>query len=533
MENFIYWCNQCKVPIIKTEKGNFNCRLCNEKLKYISADLRPVFPQEKIMLELLLGKNFKDIAIWKGRTRYYVDGISLQLPNQMLLDTDIKKLRKALLNTKSDYERFNQYINLFIKANQEHYNEIKDEAIKYIQEQTQTYMDYEKMVSFSGGKDSTVVSDLVIRALNDKSIKHLFGDTTLEHKCTYEYIRRLKRNKLINLHIARNTDSKFYDIAKKIGPPSRVSRWCCYMFKTGPVNRLMTTLFGNKKVLTFYGIRKSESVARSKYKRTEENSEHKKIMNQVVCSPIFYWKDIDIWLYIFTNNLDFNKAYKFGYSRVGCWCCPNASVISEFLAKIYMKKEYERWNHFLINFAKAIGKENPEEYINTGGWKARQGGAGLEEAKSVKIVQQNCTVQENGKIYDLSKPINDRFFQLFIPFGKVIDGDKVISEKLVLDIKTLVPIISLQKISDYKIKIITLNVKNHKSLHQNIFHQIMKFNACKQCLKCEGVCMHNAIHLDKEGYSIDEKLCKHCQMCVSSKYIPGGCMMCRYLRTRR
>ena len=45
--------------------------------------------------------------------------------------------------------------------------------------------------------------------------------------------------------------------------------------------------------------------------------------------------------------------------------------------------------------------------------------------------------------------------------------------------------------------------------------------------------MHNAIHLDKDGYSIDEKQCKHCQLCVSSKYIPSGCMMCRYLRTRR
>lgn len=533
MESLIYWCNECKVPIIKIGKGKHFCNFCNTKLKYLSTDLRPVFPQEVAMLELLLKRNFKDKSIWKSKTRYYVDGVPLQLSNQMFLDADIKEMRKNLLNTKPNYNRFNQYINLFMKANQEHYNEIRDEAVRYIQEQAKIYANHEKMVLFSGGKDSTVTSDLVIKALNDKSLIHLFGDTTLEHKCTYDYIKRLKRSKSLNLHIARNTDNNFYDIAKQIGPPSRLSRWCCYMFKTGAVNRLMTKLFDNKKVLTFYGIRKSESIARSKYKRTEESSEHKKIANQVVCSPIFYWKDIDIWLYIFTNNLDFNEAYKLGYSRVGCWCCPNASVISEFLAKIYMKKEYERWYQFLINFARAIGKDNPEEYINTGGWKARQGGTGLEEAKSVKIEQQNCTVQENGKIYDLSKPINDRFFQLFIPFGRVIEGDKTISEKLVLDIKTLVPIISLQKISDYKIKIVTLNIKNNKSLHNNIYHQIIKFNACKQCLKCEGVCVNNAIHLDKDGYSIDEKQCKHCLMCVSSKYIPGGCMMCRYLRTRR
>ena len=45
----------------------------------------------------------------------------------------------------------------------------------------------EMFVSFSGGKDSTVVSHLVTKALGSHKVLHIFGDTTLEHDLTYEY----------------------------------------------------------------------------------------------------------------------------------------------------------------------------------------------------------------------------------------------------------------------------------------------------------------------------------------------------------
>ena len=49
------------------------------------------------------------------------------------------------------------------------------------------------IVCFSGGKDSTVVSNLVMRALSSESILHIFGDTTLEFPETYAYIERFKK----------------------------------------------------------------------------------------------------------------------------------------------------------------------------------------------------------------------------------------------------------------------------------------------------------------------------------------------------
>lgn len=534
-KSFIYWCKHCKVPVIRTDDQDKICPICNKRIKQLTTDIRPVFPAERALVEMLTGKEGKlmNASVWKGKIAYYVNGEALKLPNKVIVDADSNILKKKLKSEKYDFKVFNQSIELFIKANLEHLAEITKEAHNYIKNEAKNFSESDMMISFSGGKDSTVTADLVVQALKGKRIKHIFGDTTLEHDLTYEYIERLKKNKDIEIITARNNDNDFYKMAEKIGPPSRMSRWCCYTFKTGAVNRTMNKVFGNKHILTFYGIRKNESLTRSKYNRTEDKAEHKKISNQRVCSPIFYWNEFEIWLYILANKIDFNDAYKLGYSRVGCWCCPNASDISELLAKIYMSKKYEKWYKFLVDFAKKIGKEEPENYVKVGAWKSRQGGQGLVESKTVKLINQNCTVQENGKIYELTKPIGENFFKLFIPFGQVIDGNSEIKEKIVLDSRSGVPIISIQPLNDYKVKIVTLNVKSHSILHRNISHQIIKHNACKQCLKCEGVCSFNAITIDKNGYSIDENKCRHCQMCVSSKYIPGGCLMCRYLRTRR
>ena len=49
-------------------------------------------------------------------------------------------------------------------------------------------------VPFSGGKDSTVYTDLVIRALANPKVVHIFGDATLEFDITYDYVNRLIKN---------------------------------------------------------------------------------------------------------------------------------------------------------------------------------------------------------------------------------------------------------------------------------------------------------------------------------------------------
>ena len=238
------------------------------------------------------------------------------------------------------------------------------------------------------------------------------------------------------------------------------------------------------------------------------------------------------------EEVDFNDAYRYGYDRVGCWMCPNNNKRAMFLSKIYMPERSEAWRDYLIDFAKSIGKPDPEKYVDDGSWKARQGGNGLAAADDVKIRFTNCTTEDNAKIYKLVRPFDDELVGMFVPFGRLAPelGRKLLNETIVLDVRTNVPILSIQPFSqdgyEYAVKVRTMNVENHEDLQRKVAYQIRKFNACKKCLKCESVCRHGAIHVTADGYYIDASKCVHCKMCVNQKYLRGGCMMDKYLRTK-
>jgi phosphoadenosine phosphosulfate reductase len=328
------------------------------------------------------------------------------------------------------------------------------------------------------------------------------------------------------------------DMCAEIGPPARMMRWCCSMFKTGPITRIISNFYRNQQILTFYGIRKFESVSRSKYNRVEKNTESVKIQQQTVAAPIFNWKDIDVWLYILSEKIDFNDAYRLGYDRVGCYCCPNNNGRAQFLSSIYMPDKSMAWRNFLIDFAKKIGKADAEVYVDSGKWKARQGGNGLAAAKTVKLQFTNCTSEEHSKIYKLFKPYDDELINMFTPFGKVAKdlGQKLLQETIILDAKSNVPILSLQPFMqdgyEHAVKVKTLNVENHDELQRLAGYQIRKFNACRRCLKCESLCRTGAISIIGDSYYIDPEKCVHCYKCMNAKYLAGGCMMDKYLRTK-
>ena len=247
-----------------------------------------------------------------------------------------------------------------------------------------------------------------MRALSDQQILHIYGDTTLEYPETLQYVKRFrKEHPKTPFLISRNNDKDFYDLCEKTsGPPSRVMRWCCTIFKTGAIQRKITSIFkGKKKVLMFNGLRRNESKARSKYERDTGET---KIAIQKGASPIIDWMNFDVWLYILTTGVDINNAYFFGYERVGCWCCPNNGNWSEVLSSIYMPEQYNRFHNMLVEFAKKIGKPDPEVYVAEGGWKARQGGNGLEYAKTSVLTFEPCALQENTINFELQKPIDEK-----------------------------------------------------------------------------------------------------------------------------
>lgn len=125
---------------------------------------------------------------------------------------------------------------------------------------------------------------------------------------TEQYVAQYKKeNPKTPMISSRNKEKNFEELCEIVGPPSRVMRWCCTIFKTGAINQKISALFrGKKRIVAFQGIRHSESASRSKYERTSTNS---KIAKQLTLCPIIEWFDFDVWLYLMTTGIAFNSAY--------------------------------------------------------------------------------------------------------------------------------------------------------------------------------------------------------------------------------
>lgn len=540
----VFWCSCCNAPIIHSHESNrIECPLCGNEASYLSADLRPVFPEERLLFELIIGKPlaFVGESVWAVGSKYYINGKPTNISIKKITETDPDEIRRGIETyaPSNSTEGFDLHVKRFIEVNRAHLSEITNEAYGFIHHAAQKFEDENLVVSFSGGKDSTVTADLVARAMSNPYLVHIFVDTTLEFPSTIDYVKRFRdSHPLAIFKTARNNEQNFYNVAEEIGPPARMMRWCCSMFKTGPISRAFNGLYRNQIILAFYGVRKGESVSRSKYNRIENSAESVKIQQQTVAAPIFYWRDIDVWLYILTERIDFNEAYRLGYERVGCWCCPNNNIRAQFLSQIYMPEQYERWHAFLIDFAKRIGKPDPEIYVDTGKWKARQGGNGLRAADSIKVDANRCATEDNAVIFKLNKPYSNELVNLFTPIGKRASdlGRKLLDETVYVDSKTGEPLIAIlpfaQPGQEHGVKVRVLNARSQDALLRMAKYQVVKYNACRQCLKCESLCRFGAISISGGVYSIDEKKCTHCQQCVTDKYLEGGCLMRKYLRTK-
>lgn len=179
-------------------------------------------------------------------------------------------------------------------------------------------------LAFSGGKDSQVLYHLALQA--GVKFKAHMNLTSVDPP---EVIRFVKKN-YPDVELIKPKMS-IYEMAKKKGVlPTRIARWCCEEFKE---------MSGAGKV-TLIGIRKSESVRRSKRNEIETGnrkfsgtfdqwSEHQEKMvacvggkDKILVSPILHWTEKDVWDYLKRMHIPYCELYDKGYKRIGCIMCP-------------------------------------------------------------------------------------------------------------------------------------------------------------------------------------------------------------------
>ena len=215
-------------------------------------------------------------------------------------------------------------------------------------------------VSFSGGKDSLVVSDLVSSVTNDFST--IFVDTGLEHPRTIEYVKSFASEKglrLMTAHAGEAFDENF----DSFGPPAKDFRWCCKVCKLAPASELIEKRFPGG-TLTVEGNRRMESFSRA---HTELVNENPFVPGQMTVNPIREWTALDVWMHIVWRGLRYNTLYDEDIERVGCWMCPSA-LASEGVEIARISPDLSKaWDARLRDWAEEVGL--PDEFVSYGFWR--------------------------------------------------------------------------------------------------------------------------------------------------------------------
>ena len=208
-------------------------------------------------------------------------------------------------------------------------------------------------VSFSGGKDSTAVLHIARKAGITKAF---FIDTGIEFPETIEFIRSQ------GVDIVQKA-MDFWQAAEKAGPPGKDNRWCCKLLKLHPLKLYLADV---GPCVTVQGNRWYESWNRAGLDETSQNPANPLQLN---ISPIRNWRALEVFLYLWWQNLEINPLYEKGLERIGCYLCP-AMLESEYEELKTIQPGYaERWTTFLESWAAKKGY--PEAYSSWGLWRWR------------------------------------------------------------------------------------------------------------------------------------------------------------------
>lgn len=374
--------------------------------------------------------------------------------------------------------------------------------------------------SFSGGKDSQVVLDLVSRVIPSEDFVVIYSDTGYElppslslYQVIKDYYAKIYPG--LKFYTAKNHNSVL-DYWDKLGSPSRIHRWCCAIMKSAPLSRLLKEIVGiekQPKAILFDGVRAEESPSRSLRLRVGKNVKHNSIIN---VRPILEWNSLEVYLYLLMHRLPFNQAYRNGLSRVGCVICPYSSGWSEDLCcKMYpdtispfMKKLREN-----LAYNKVLGIDN---YIKLGKWKVRAGGRYDRNESSLNIVSITPIFKAT-----LVAP-KENLFMWMRSLGSVSFSSQEIEHKGTLKYKKSIYKFSVVE-ENKNLSLTVDNIDSKDVVFIGLLKRVLyKTTYCEHCEVCEVECPTGALSV-LPIVNINKEKCIHCFACL--EFHEKGCFV--------
>lgn len=232
---------------------------------------------------------------------------------------------------------------------------------------------YEKplVVCISGGKDSSVITELAIRA--GIPVEFMHNHTTADAPETVRFVlSEFKRLEELGYQCTLNMPtykgkrvSMWSLIPQKLMPPTRLARYCCVVLKeNGGAGRFIAT-----------GVRWEESesrkISRGIYEKNgkkdsriilnNDNDDHRMLFENCrlkakrTVNPIIDWGNKDVWDFLSDAKKPLNPCYAEGFCRVGCVGCPQAGKAGREL-------QFARWpkykNLYLLAFKNLLDERD-------------------------------------------------------------------------------------------------------------------------------------------------------------------------------
>jgi len=375
-------------------------------------------------------------------------------------------------------------------------------------------------VSFSGGKDSLVVLDIVSSVTKDFTA--IFVDTGLEHPKTLDYVKRFAKENSLRLVVAPAGDA-FEESFPTFGPPAKDFRWCCKVCKLAPASKAVEEAFP-KGTLTVEGNRRLESFARARLELMERNPF---VPGQTVVNLIRDWTALDVWLYILWRGLRYNPLYDEDIERVGCWMCPSA-LASECAEISRLSPELAKaWERKLDAWVSENGL--PKQFVQYGFWRWKQlppkmrelaGRLGMEVQPkradtlelhvikgvspcaaggySVEAVLKMPEARSLVRAAELLKTVGE--VDLAEEFGVAVVRSKGAEAKV---------------FAGGQISSVGRTPEDAARFFGDVARAVLRANMCTECGICVRTCPRDAIEL-KDGIVVDENRCTQCGECAES-----------------
>ncbi|MDR2534100.1 MAG: phosphoadenosine phosphosulfate reductase family protein [Tannerellaceae bacterium] len=236
--------------------------------------------------------------------------------------------------------------------------------------------------SFSGGKDSTVMLD-IIRRFVDKNVPAVFCNTGNEYPEVVKFVRQTANITVIRpeMHVkqviekygfpliskeqsqyirqAKHTNSAklrnirlhgsingIGKIAKKwkflIDAPFDMSEKCCDHLKKKPFDKF------HKETGLYPIIGTMAGESRLRFQKWLKHGCNSFESKMIASYPLSIWREEDIWAYIHKFNIPYCSIYDMGIRRTGCLCCGFGAHVKGDRRFYFLKENKPKiYEHFM------------------------------------------------------------------------------------------------------------------------------------------------------------------------------------------